>query len=96
MRDQQPASSILDLKLLNTCAWLAVIIAYIMPFRQNGTYQIYGYPFGFITAHKNGGSITALISNNFNLFAFTLDVLVMYIAGNLLLRRINYLQEESI
>lgn len=96
MKEKNATSSKLDLMLLNTCAWLAAIIAYIMPFRQNGTSQIYGYPFGFLTVFKNAGSVTALINNNFNLFAFTLDVLVIYLAGSLLLRKTNVLYEYKL
>lgn len=69
----------LDLKTFNACAWIIVLITYVMPGRlDQSSRKIYGYPFSFLTYSGENGLNSPLQSFGFDILIFLIDILVLY------------------
>ncbi len=69
----------LNSKIFNACAWIIVLITYVMPGRlDQANRKIYGYPLSFLTYSGENGFNSPLQSFEFNLFVFLIDILILY------------------
>ncbi len=80
MKNLKLGEIIFDIKMLNLCAWLTVLVAYITPYRigDSGKYM-YGYPFPFIQIHPLSTSRIPLLGSGLNLLMFFIDLYAIYI-----------------
>ncbi len=70
----------IDLKRLNISAWLIVISAYLLPFREyDGFETSIGYPIPFISVHDVPNGSTPFSSMYVNVFALLLNIVIVYI-----------------
>jgi len=68
-----------NIREMNICAWLVLVITYVTPYRQiNSNLFIYGYPFAFFEVHTRSQSTIPLMSNLLSLLPFFLDILIVH------------------
>lgn len=67
-------------KFLNRSFWLALILAYIIPTKE---YKMYGYPFGFFKINSEVYNKSLVMSSEFMILSFLVNVIIIFIVLNL-------------
>jgi len=77
--------SVFDVRMMNICAWITIILTYITPYRVNEEGSIlFGYPFAFYIRHPLNKSRIPLLSGSLDLLIFIIDLAIIYFAIKLL------------
>jgi len=98
MKKSKYRDIVFDMKTLNICAWLTILVAYVTPYRigESGKFM-YGYPFAFLQIHPMSISRIPLLGSGLDLLMFFIDLYVIYVAIKLINRAIQAFRrpEES-